>query len=345
MDKRYITILNVIACFAVVVLHANGVFWSFSVSNQWISANVIESVFYFAVPIFFMISGTTLFEYRKRYDTKTFFKKRAKKTLIPFLIWTFIFLFIAIFDFRIISIRRLWNVKWLINSIINTEIMNYYWFFIPLFAFYLCLPIISLITELEEEKQKQVIKYILIVGFSINILLPFILPFFDLKYNGNLQVGIISGYLIYPFCGYYVDRYNIDKKWRIGIYLLGFAGLLVHIFGTWILSFEAGSIIQTYKGYTNVPCFFYSLAIYLFFRNLDLSKLNNKFYNVIKWFSSASFGVYLIQGFVLIRLSLLEFNMASIWFRTIGAIIIYIICSLFVKLLQKIPKIGKIILP
>lgn len=50
----------------------------------------IEALFYFAVPVFFMLTGATLINYRKRYGTGTFFKKRLLKTLVPFIIWSII---------------------------------------------------------------------------------------------------------------------------------------------------------------------------------------------------------------------------------------------------------------
>lgn len=67
--KIYIQILGVIACLAVVAMHVNGCFWQFSYDRYWITANIIECICYFAVPIFFMISGATLLNYRKRYTT------------------------------------------------------------------------------------------------------------------------------------------------------------------------------------------------------------------------------------------------------------------------------------
>lgn len=84
--KKYITVLSVLSCIAVVYLHINDCFWNFSYENYWISANIIESIFYFAVPVFFMISGCTLIDYRNKYSTKIYFKKRINKTLIPFII-------------------------------------------------------------------------------------------------------------------------------------------------------------------------------------------------------------------------------------------------------------------
>ena len=80
----FLTFMTVISCVAVVILHANGVFWSFSYERVWLTANMLESVFYFAVPVFFMISGSTLLDYRDHYDTRTYAIKRVKKTVIPF---------------------------------------------------------------------------------------------------------------------------------------------------------------------------------------------------------------------------------------------------------------------
>ena len=58
--RQYITVLSVLSALAVVFLHANGCFWGFSYEPYWLTANVIESVFYFAVPVFFMDSGANL---------------------------------------------------------------------------------------------------------------------------------------------------------------------------------------------------------------------------------------------------------------------------------------------
>ncbi|XCB29844.1 hypothetical protein RQN30_11930 [Arcanobacterium hippocoleae] len=40
--------------------------------KNWAAALAIETIFFFAVPIFFMLTGATLLRYRDRYDTQTF---------------------------------------------------------------------------------------------------------------------------------------------------------------------------------------------------------------------------------------------------------------------------------
>ena len=77
---EYISLASVVSAIAVIYLHANGCFWNFSTSEYWFTANIIESVFYFAVPIFFMISGAMLIGFSDKYDLKTYFSKRIKKT-------------------------------------------------------------------------------------------------------------------------------------------------------------------------------------------------------------------------------------------------------------------------
>ena len=86
----YFDLLNIFACFAVVALHVNGAVHTFAKTRNWVSCMFIEALFYFAVPVFFMLTGATLINYRKRYGTGTFFKKRLLKTLVPFIIWSII---------------------------------------------------------------------------------------------------------------------------------------------------------------------------------------------------------------------------------------------------------------
>lgn len=79
--KAYLQVLSVLSCFAVIFLHVNHCFWDFGYEDYWILANFIESIMYFAVPVFFMITGATLLNYRKRYSTKNIFKNVFIKLL------------------------------------------------------------------------------------------------------------------------------------------------------------------------------------------------------------------------------------------------------------------------
>ena len=88
----YFDVLNIIACLAVLILHHNGIVWQFSKSWSWRISLLVECAFYWAVPIFLMLSGATLMNYREKYSTQTFFRKRFIRTVIPWLCWSLIVL-------------------------------------------------------------------------------------------------------------------------------------------------------------------------------------------------------------------------------------------------------------
>ena len=59
-DLSCLSFIQLISALAMVTLHTTGCFWEFSREPYWRSANLIECLCYFAVPVFFMLSGITL---------------------------------------------------------------------------------------------------------------------------------------------------------------------------------------------------------------------------------------------------------------------------------------------
>ena len=74
-------------------MHCNGIVHGNINSRAWATSLIVDCICYFAVPLFIMISGANLMKYREKYDTKTFFKKRFMKVLIPIIFWA-VFMFI-----------------------------------------------------------------------------------------------------------------------------------------------------------------------------------------------------------------------------------------------------------
>ena len=336
---EYISYLSVLSAIAVIILHTNTVFWTFSKQRVWITANIIESFFYFAVPIFFMITGITLMNYRDRYDTKTYFKKRITKTLIPFIVWSFIGIIyklitkgITINDLSIINI---------INGIVSTKYISIYWFFIPLFQVYLCMPILSLINK---KNRNDIYIYIISTFLILNSIIPLINNIFNLGLTNVLSFTIVTPYIVYVLLGYVLNIIKLTKKQEYIIYLLGFIGLLTHIIGTQYLSFKANNIITTYKGYCNLPAILYSVAIFTFIKNklhILKSKVSEKIINILKKYT---FPLYLMHWFILdISIRLFNLNIKSILFRLGYPFIIIPICIGITYIMRKIPIIKKIV--
>ncbi|SFL66681.1 Surface polysaccharide O-acyltransferase, integral membrane enzyme [Methanobrevibacter olleyae] len=247
---------------AVVYLHANACFWTFSQSRYWFTANIIESVFYFAVPIFFMISGAMLIDFNEKYDLKEYFSKRFFKTVLPYLIWSFIGLALQIYILNKIKITDI-NLIYILNGLITGRLVGVYWFFIPLFCTYLAIPLFALVPE---DKRRNIFIYLCSLAFVLNILIPFIISVFNIKIQWSLSLAVSSGFLFYTLAGYLLHKYEIRKSYRIIIYLLSILGLMMHIAGTYELSMVAGEVIKTYKGYVNLPSTLYSIGVFVFIK-------------------------------------------------------------------------------
>ena len=338
----YITVLNVIAALSVVGLHTNGCFWQFSKERWWFTANIIESVLYFAVPVFFMITGATLLDYTKRCDTKTFFIRRLKKTVIPFIFWSLVALLFRIYFFKNIS----WNVVtigYVVDGVLNTKFNSLYWFFPPLFGLYLSIPLFA---SLEENKKLAVLKYLAGSCFLLNCLIPFLLTVLKIKTRFPIVIVVGSGYLLYLILGYLFNRLVFSKRTKRLIYLLAFLGLLLHICGTYFLSMEAGKIIRTYKGYNNVPCIMYSLGIFLFIKENVHWLSTESIRGGLNRLKDYTFAIYLLHWFVMSTLvRAFHIDTHSIVYRVGGIFLVSIICVCITWVIRKIPWIGRRILP
>lgn len=339
--KQYITFLSLFASLAVVLLHTNGCFWRFSFDRYWLTANVIESLFYFAAPAFFMITGATLIGYREKYDTKTYFKKRFAKIVIPFLVWSLLFVLLSV-ALKKLSFSDLTLID-LFNNIFNTKYISVYWFFISLAAIYFAIPVLAAIPK---QSRRSVFKYIIITSIVLNCLLPLLFSLTNgkLVYNSGLSMPLGLKFLIYPIMGYYIDNYEMSKKTRIAVYLCGAFGLCLILFGTWFLSYDAGKIVSTFKEYGNLPCVMYSAAVFLAFNQIRFDKVNKTIMKIVNFFAPATFGIYLMHMFFiefLVTKNLVD--KYSIIYRVGGAIVIFLVSGIITRLIQKIPVLKKII--
>lgn len=272
-----------------------------------------------------------------------FFKKRVKKTVIPYVVWTLLAILWLIVSGKY-TVSEVLSLRLILSDILNHNSQSLYWFFIPLFAVYLSIPILS---SIPKEMRKRIFGYTISVAFVTGSLLPLICGMFKISYDGGIKLPVASGYILYVLIGYYIDNYDITKRNRIIIYILGIFGLLVHFLGTLKLSYESGYIVSMYKGYLNTPCVLYSTAIFLFFKNLNGQKgegiviLLSK---ITKPFVEVTFGVYLIHWYVIqIILEYTYISEFSIWWRTIGSITVFLISALVIKIIQKIPLLRRIV--
>ncbi|MDD6195019.1 MAG: acyltransferase family protein [Lachnospiraceae bacterium] len=335
-NKRdYISVLNVIACLAVVMMHVNNCGMVFSMEPYWISGIIIEGICNFAVPVFFMISGATLIDYRSRYNTTTFFKKRFLKTVVPFVVWSFFGMAYCIYTKQVTDLR----LSHLLLGIVNVEFVNIYWFFIPLFMAYLTIPVLSRI-----EEKKTVYLYMILMGAVIEFFIPFLSMIQGVAYNDFLHTPMFSGWIIYLIVGYYIEHYPIPAFIRYLIYFGGVIGLLLMIVGTIRTSYAMGGLFGGYKGFINFPVLLYSSAIFLAFKQLTGTGVEKALAVLTKPFVHVTFGVYLLHRFILEMVyRFVAVDTTSLAYRLLGSVAVFVISAMIVRVMQRIPVLRRIV--
>lgn len=165
---------------------------------------------------------------------------------------------------------------------------------------------------------------------------------------GQLCFSHDGGYLLFAVLGYLLHTTELSRLQRSAIYVLGILGAAVRYFHTVIFSVREGAINKLTWEYTNWPTILLAAAIFVFIKYACDYPIfrNEKFIRLIKWLSGASFGIYLIHVLVIDRItSWFSVDTLSGWWRLFGAFAVYFVALLLVKVLQKIPYVGKYLFP
>ena len=338
LRKDYLTILCVLSSLAVVYFHCSNRFYVFEPTGDWVRTCIIEALTWFAVPVFYMITGATLMDYRDRYDTKTYFKKRLKKALIPFLLWSLLwFIKNDIYDVCRATGAISIDLSASLGHFFTGSFTPTFWFFIPLFAIYLCIPVLSLIPK---PSRQNAFKYIILLGLIFNSFLPLISDMLGIEYNFNFTLA--SNFLIYPIIGYYLSHYKLEKKERLSIYILGAFSLLYLIIFTIISSFQKGETVDLLWNREYILVALFSSSVFLgtkdLFRHKKHSKVKQRTIKICNFLAPATSGVFILHFFIMgIIKEPLHVDDASVFWQLLAPLLIFIVCIAITKIIQKIP--------
>lgn len=341
-NKRilYFDVLNIMACFCVILMHHNGIVHFFSDTMQWKQALIVEVVAYWAVPVFFMLTGATLLDYSERYDTKTFFKKRVFRTLIPFLLWSIISLVV----YRKLGTLSFddFSVKSILNAIINTKIEPVYWFFPTYFGVCLGIPVLSVL-----RKNRTVLWYMVGVSFLFNSCLPPLLGLLNIQWNGAIGFPVTT-YLVYVVWGYLLSTEHQSKKKCIVAAMLAVFAMIFRYVAIYKLSFRDGTKNGLFFSYGYFTAVLLAIGVFVVVKKICTKYLVNSRYinTALTRISACSFGIYLIHRLVMIfeqNCIFVGIETESLFWRTAGALVTYMICLVLVYVMKKIPILRKVV--
>lgn len=339
----YFDLLNILACFCVVCQHTNSKFGDFQPTIGWVECAFAGVVCHWAVPVFFMLSGATLLQYRERYSTADFFKRRFSRILIPYIVWTVLLYFLDKQYQQADSAIEMG--KQIFHHLLKADVMAPFWFFAHLFAIYLMMPVFSLLAK---KKYQKLLYYYIIICFVTKS----VLPVADLFFHTNIAqecapfFQVFNVYLMDVFLGYILSNVSIPPKWRIAIYSFGLLAFILQFTGALAESFLSGKTSDPFSPYEYFPVTVVGAAVFVFFRYLPLQKLENnrKASTIISKIASCSFGIYFMH--VLVYRWILELDFVDvdrfIW-RFPVRFAVYFICLAITAILKKIPVVKKIV--
>jgi len=338
---EYFDWLRILGCFSVIVIHVSAPKWYSSQihSHEWKIFNFYHSILRFGVPVFFMISGALFLE--KDLSFGIMLNKYIKNLYIKLLFWSFLY------SLREKILHKNFKKAFLI-------FLNGYfhlWFLFSISGLYLITPFLKQIT-----KNEKLFKIFCVLNILFSILFPNILEIisYKSKYYYNILNGIISKFelnaflnpnQIYYIFGFYLNRYNINRLFRIMIYILGIFGAIFTFQMSYYISTRKNKKIHFNSGfYINV--FFASIGVFIYFKyNFNNLKYKKNIKEFIQKLSSLTFGIYIIHPFVIEELNI-RFNLNNLSFEPlyrvpINSLITFLISLILVYIIKLIPFINQ----
>ena len=296
MKKRieYIDLLKAFAIFSVIAIHINAITRDYYIVNNkvyYVLFTLLDSLTRAGVPLFFMITGILVLGGRIEEDYKKFIKRKLPKLVIPFLFFSFIYYFYALWD-----LKTSFHVLDFIQKFTNNNIMYHFWYMYIIIILYLFIPYEKV--WIEKLKQRDLKRLIITVFVFGNVLSTVYLisarygyPIFE---SWKLPKLII--YHNYMLLGYYVHQYELKHKNYI--YLLGIFSLLwMPIFDFYyVQNVRNDSLLIA----TSILPLFYTISIYYLIKNFYYKIIwHDKLKRWIEKISDLSIYIYLSHVLVM----------------------------------------------
>lgn len=333
-------ILRLLATLAVIMTHlCGGLVKSLNIySFNWTFLNCLRSAVTWDVPIFVMISGSLLLKPSKNITFRDIYQKYIKHIVICFCFWSAVYqiLYCCIGDN---------SLNW--KGVLSQFLIGPYpfWYLFMLAGLYMITPFLKRFIE-----DKKMLEYFLLL---------FILSEFVANYGVNLPYvgGTITeifnksmfhftlGFTGYYLLGYYLVTYNVTDKAEKILYVFGIFFAVFSCAGTTLHSRCQGVYSEWFSKYLMPNVIIESAALFVFFTKRGKNmKISIRLRTALKNMSTCGMGVYLIHALIIEVLNLIGITVVSVSpfvMVPVLTIAVYIVSLIAIKLIRKIPFIGK----
>lgn len=231
----------------------------------------------------------------------------------------------------------------------NKSLPIYHIWYLPMIiCIYMIYPFVKIIVI-----NKILIKYFLLLSIIFNFIIPttytfrhFLIPNYLLKnpYSENLYMMLPLGYICYFVLGYILSNLEIKNKILNIIYI---SIPFMYVLGS-LLAYRYTMMykkfFEFYVQENSIFILFFSIGIFLLFKNIYNNKYTNNFIYLI---STNVFGIFLIHPIfikIIEKYLMSIFSNINLFINIFIEVFIVFICSLiFTIILRKIPFIKKIL--
>lgn len=291
------------------------VFSVFSLQHTflWTFQELMQAMFIFAVPIFFMVSGMNLLDYRKKYSTKVFFKKRfvrvGRALILGSIACYLLFGLLPGLFYGAQSIADGFGPVDFCKRFLTNSIIDIYWFLYTIIYLYLLTPLLSKIVH-----DRRLLEYAIALTLFCSILIPAAKAIgINEEYFSPLLSWPLfaSSALLYFLLGYYLENYGLPLHWNALAWAATFLGSVTLMFlgGLWWNGFFQNSMGVEYQNYlvgiSSPLCVISAVSLFMLCKALEpsLQRGSDRMKSIIRKVSSVSLGVYMFH-LLLVNLTL-----------------------------------------
>lgn len=310
----YLDVLRVLAILMVIMVHAGDIYMFDAESMTFgKESSVIAVLLRSSVPLFIIMSSILLLPIKT--DTTSFFKRRFSRVVIPFLIWSIIYVFLPIPN----EIAFGGPSNALTDSDINVFLYNlmmipinftgsnvHFWFIYIILGLYMFMPIFS--PWIKIATRKTLIFFLSIWG--ITLFFPYVRLIFpqiqgESDWNSFGMFYYFGGYFGYVILGYFLHHYNhlkVSRSVAIGL-ILFIVGAIVTYSGfisdqKTFLNKIATSNVEDWKllefsiNFLTPSVVIMTAGVFMIFQKMKISGFMQR---VFKELSILSYGIFLVH--------------------------------------------------
>lgn len=339
----YIELLRILAAIAVIMIHVTAVLIRNNevATLSWNISMVINSLTRWCIPLFFMISGCCFLNRERKFSVREIIKKYVLRLTVVLIIFGLFYYFFDLWIYnQTIDLKRILLAPF---NVLSGHTGYHLWYLYDMILIYLMIPILQ---NFIQHAGKKLLEYAMIVFVVFELFVTYFnslinyVPVLADVLKINFEFPDLIGYIGCFVGGYYISHYEISKRIKNLVYVLGVVGLLIMPLGNWILSKIQGIYISVFSDYNGLFSVMLAVTLLVLLKSKEEHIKESKFAGWIVNLGRSTFGIYLVHVIIVsivfhkLPIDLLKYN--SIVTIVALTIFVFIVSYILVYVIKKI---------